>query len=91
MPIIREELSPKGNILRKLGYFCVGLAMGFMLLGLFQKARKAELAKLRAEQEAAAKQPFVPGLPVPPGANITGAAPASQTVPAQDQSAPKLP
>jgi hypothetical protein len=81
MPIIREELSPKGNIVRKLGYFFVGLAVGFTLLGVFQKARQQEIAKRRAAAEAEAKQPFVPALPIPGQATLTPAAPALTEAP----------
>jgi hypothetical protein len=77
MPLLRSELSPKGDIIRKLGYFAIGIAIGFTLLGLFQKARTAELAKRRAAAAEAAKQPFVPGLPVPPGADVVGTAPSA--------------
>jgi hypothetical protein len=89
MPIIREELSPKGNIIRKLGYFAVGLAVGFTLLGVFQRARQQEIAKRRAAAEAEARQPFVPALPIP--GQAAGAEAAAPQAPAPAQAEPVAP
>jgi hypothetical protein len=88
MPILREELSPKGNIIRKLGYLCVGLAIGFTMLGMFQRARQAEIAKLRAAQEAALRQPIEPALPLPPQSSPAASEQASIPTPTEPQAAP---
>lgn len=64
-PAPRPQDAPqsRANFVRKLGYYLVGIAIGFVLLGAFQKLRKVEQAK--REQELKAIQPS-PIFPPPP-------------------------
>lgn len=47
--------TPKTNssFLMRLGYYALGIAIGFVLLGLFWSGRAATIARERAEQERA--------------------------------------
>ncbi len=43
--------SARAGFMRRLSYYAVGLALGFMLLGLFQKLRtKEHMARLAAQE-----------------------------------------
>ncbi len=45
--------TTKSDFLRRLAYYAIGLAIGLVMLGLFQQARRAEMA--REQQERAAR------------------------------------
>lgn len=61
-----EEKQSRSAFLRKLSFYLFGIAIGFVLLGIFQQQRKASLQKQaeaqRLQEEAAKKNPS----PFPP-------------------------
>lgn len=44
--------SNRSDFLRRLAYFAIGLAIGLVMLGFFQNARRAEMARAAAERAA---------------------------------------
>lgn len=68
-PDQNKQTAPQ--FFRKLGIYLLGIAIGFMLLGLFQQLRRieaqnrADAAKAAAEKAAATPSPFPP----PPGSD----------------------
>ncbi len=63
-----EEKQTRPQFLRKLAYYLSGIAIGFLLLGIFQKQRKASLqkqAEIQRQQEEAAKNAPSPFPPLP--------------------------
>ena len=79
-----DDLNPRSVMVRRFGYYAVGLAIGLVALGFIQMGRRAQLASqaeraameaealaVRAREEAKAR-----GLPQPPG-------PSSPAVPPQ--------
>ncbi len=69
-----EDLNPRHVMVRRLGYYALGLAIGLMALGFIQMGRKAQLeqqaARFKAEQaelaERARREAPMRGLPTPP-------------------------
>ena len=51
-----DDLNPRHVILRRLGYYATGLAIGLIALGFIQMGRKAQLERLAAEEKAQAAQ-----------------------------------
>lgn len=77
MGVPYEEKQSRSAFLRKLAYYLSGIAIGFVLLGVFQSQRKAQLqkqAELQRQQEEAAKNAPSPFPPVP---SATQSAPKS--------------
>jgi hypothetical protein len=72
------EYRTKRDMLRKFSYYASGLAIGFVLLGVFQKLRKEEL--LKRQQDAAQPAQASPLFPAPPPAEPTNA-PVRQALP----------
>ncbi len=63
-----EEKQTRAQFLRKLAYYLSGIAIGFVLLGVFQNQRKAQIqrqAELQRQQEEAAKNAPSPFPPLP--------------------------
>lgn len=42
--------ASKSDFQRRLAYFLIGLAIGLVMLGLFQRARRAEMARAEIER-----------------------------------------
>ncbi len=76
MPNQNKQTLPQ--FLRKLGYYLMGIAIGFVALGFFQRMRQSESAK-RAEEDKKAAEAVSPLFPPPPTA-----------VPATNQTAPAI-
>jgi type IV secretory pathway VirB10-like protein len=49
-----QEPTPRTGFLRRLSYILIGIAIGFMVLGFFQQAKKRQ-ARIDAEREALIK------------------------------------
>jgi hypothetical protein len=65
--------------MRRLAYYAIGLAIGFMLLGLFQRLRTQEHAARMAEQEAQrGGSPGSISTPPQPAHPSTGGAPGAE-------------
>lgn len=69
MDIAPGAFRTKRDMLRKLSYYVSGIAIGFILLGLFQKYRTQELQ--RRQTEAAKPVEPSPLFPPPPPADPT--------------------
>lgn len=44
--------TKRSDFLRRLAYFAIGLAIGLVMLGFFQQARRAEMARQQQERSA---------------------------------------
>ncbi|MCC6677183.1 MAG: hypothetical protein IT436_08565 [Phycisphaerales bacterium] len=65
--------SDRDRMMRRLGYYLAGLALGCVLVGIYFQGRQAQVARqqqaARAEAERDTKQvPGVPAAPESPGA-----------------------
>jgi hypothetical protein len=69
-----QETQTKPQFLRKLGYLCVGLAIGFVLLGFIQKFKKAHASRVAQQHEAeeAAAKAAPPIFPPTPTEEASG-------------------
>ena len=70
-----EEKQSRSAFLRKLAYYLSGIAIGFVLLGVFQNQRKAQIqrqAELQKQQEEAAKNAPSPFPPLPSATQDNG-------------------
>lgn len=79
----RKPPSDRAGFLYRLGIYFVGIAIGFMILGMF-RARSAAEAKRREAERAAYEKQFAE--PAPPAPSGTTAAPAQ---PGPEPSGPK--
>lgn len=78
--------NPKSNkwadAARRCGFYCIGLAIGLVLLGFFQMKKQQQAAEIKARQDAAqqnaAQQQAAPSQPAPTNTN-----------PPQNHAAPK--
>lgn len=68
MPDQNKQTLPQ--FLRKLGYYLMGIAIGFVALGFFQRMRQSESAK-RAEADKREAEAVSPLFPPPPTAAPT--------------------
>ncbi|MFO0833196.1 MAG: hypothetical protein U0637_15290 [Phycisphaerales bacterium] len=69
-PFPDQNKQTRAQFLRKLGKYLLGIAIGFVLLGFFQRMRQAEAARRQAEAQSAANGqsnlfPPPPGSPPP--------------------------
>lgn len=78
MPDQNKQSLPQ--FLRKLGYYLMGIAIGFVALGFFQRMRQSESAK-RAEADKAAAEALSPLFPPPPTATSTAEPPVPASNP----------
>lgn len=78
MPDQNKQTLPQ--FLRKLGYYLMGIAIGFVALGFFQRMRQSESAK-RAEADKREVEAVSPLFPPPP----TGAPTADSTTVGEGQ------
>lgn len=80
------SLNSKADFMRRLGYYAIGIAIGFLLLGMFQQLRAREFA---ARQAPSGQTPGVhPGpvsSPAESGADPSNAAPESSSGTASDR------
>lgn len=63
-----QEKQSRSAFLRKLAYYLTGIAIGFVLLGVFQQQRKAQIQKqveLQRQRDEAAKNAPSPFPPLP--------------------------
>ncbi len=77
-----SSLNPKADFFRRLGYYAVGITIGFLLLGMFQKLRVREF---EARQSATTPMPVGQATPpaesadrITPGPNGTQMPPPSK-------------
>jgi hypothetical protein len=78
MPDQNRQTAPQ--FLRKLGYYMLGIAAGFVLLGVFQRMRAAEKARRDGEAKQKAQE-VSPLFPPPPGSDVAGGGSAGNEPP----------
>ena len=83
-----DDLNPRHVMIRRLGYYATGLAIGLVALGFIQMGRKAQLERMAAVEQqdaaqraaAAAAEAAAMSLPkpaTPPAAGVPAPSPAA--------------
>jgi len=85
----RAPPSDRAGFLYRLGIYCIGIAIGFMILGMFRARSAAEARRREADRAAYEAQFAQPQAPVPVPAPMAPAQPDASTGPTRQLDSPR--